>query len=1145
MEFASHVRTIAVSWTVAWCLLGLGVSLAQAAEPAPDPVAIEFFETKVRPVFATHCYKCHGPEKQEGGLRLDAIETILSGGDQGPALVPGKPDESLIIQGVRYNDENFQMPPKGRLTDQQIADLDRWVKMGAPAPKSTVDPATLKKEFNLAERRKHWAFQPVKSPQVAASAMESPIDVLLVAKLKAAGLAQNPQADKRTLIRRASFDLIGLPPSSAEVQAFLADDSEQAFAKVVDRLLESPHFGERWARHWLDLVRYAETRGHEFDYLIPNAYQYRDYVIRALNADVPYDRFVTEHIAGDLLASPRLNAAGANESILGTGFWFLGEEVHSPVDICADNMDRLDNKIDVMTKTFLGVTVACARCHDHKFDAISTKDYYALSGFLQSASYRQVAFETMEVNRRIAEKLTALDAQHRAALLRTIGEAQAPLVEKMASYLEAAHEVSRLGPLHDPLELESERKPGKEAGLQRRIQDVAANAKLDAEQLGRWLSFLDGLQKSPEHPFYVWHLLNQPKQARDFGPSLAGFVEGARRKREAAANRPSDSDRVIVDYASAGRDDWYQDGFVFGQQPAQTGDVRLAGSSPLSVEVVSLAGSHSDSTWNRLALAPGNEREPGRIGWLQSGRTLRTPEFNLKSGRLHYLVRGTGNVYAPVDSHRVNNGPLHGKLALAIKSDKLQWVAHDLSVYTGHRVHVEFTPAENGSLAVYKVVEADTPPALPALTGLLDEAVANLETKTPQSLAQAFAGVFAESFARLGADRLRGSERGTEYAELANVALQLAKNLQIKPADIATPGEMQMYLSERQKLVEQIQLQSHTAPAMLEGSGVDQNVLIRGNYRTPGDLVPRRFLEAVAGSEQQPIGAGSGRLELARRLSSPENPLFSRVMANRVWQHLFGRGIVASVDNFGVMGELPSDPELLDYLAIKFAKDGYSLKTLIRNVMLSKAYRMSSKPNEKAVAADPQNRLWHHMPLKRLEGEVIRDTILAVSGQLDPKLYGPSIEVHLTAAMEGRGRPGSGPLDGARRRSIYLKVRRNFLSGMFLAFDTPSPFSTVGRRAVSNVPAQALTLMNSPFVVEQTQRWAQRLLADASQSPTARVTAMYEAAFTRSPTEDELKAALEFVSAQAATYGAPAKDPRAWSDLCHVLVNVKEFIFVR
>ncbi|MBL8828498.1 MAG: DUF1549 domain-containing protein, partial [Planctomycetaceae bacterium] len=414
---------------VALVSLMLFVQPALAAEPAVEFSAeqLEFFEKKVRPLLVTHCRECHGPDKQKGGLRVDSRAALVKGGESGAAIVPGKPDMGYFVDAINYGD-TYKMPPRGKLPAEAIATLTEWVRQGAAWPKEATgdDVKSNKPEVSYDERMQHWSFQPIQAPTPPPvkdeSWIRSPIDRFILAKLEAAGLKPNPPADEAVLLRRMSLDLTGLPveeklkaesrklrenPSTRDSAPFSSQLS--AFASQLSALLSSPRYGERWARHWLDLVRYAETCGHEFDFELPEAFEYRDYVIRALNADVPYDQFVVEHIAGDLLPQPRLNPRdNSNESIIGTGFYFLGEGKHSPVDIRADECERVDNQIDVLSKTFLGLTLSCARCHDHKFDPILARDYYGLAGFLQSSRFDKVYVEDPAARHAAIRELIAL-----------------------------------------------------------------------------------------------------------------------------------------------------------------------------------------------------------------------------------------------------------------------------------------------------------------------------------------------------------------------------------------------------------------------------------------------------------------------------------------------------------------------------------------------------------------------------------------------------------------------------------------------------------------------------------------------------------------------------------------------------------------
>jgi hypothetical protein len=1135
----------------------------------PSAADIEFFEKKVRPVLATRCYKCHGPTKQEAGLRVDSRAALLEGGDSGPAIVPGKPAEGLLVDAINYG-ELYQMPKDGKLKPDEIAAITEWVKRGAPWPSEAAVAAGAKYEFNLQERAKHWAYQPIgahRPPELKQTARpRGDIDRFLLARLEAAGLAPAPNADRRTWIRRVYFAVIGLPPAPDEVEAFVEDKTSDAHERVVDRLLQSPHFGERWARHWLDLVRYAESRGHEFDYDVPNAWQYRDYVIRAFNADVPYDKFVIEHIAGDLLEEPRRHPQdGFNESILGTGFWFLGEWVHSPVDVRKDEADRFDNMIDVMTKTFLGLTVACARCHDHKFDAITQKDFYALQGYLQSSTYRQVCFDTLEHNRRIAERLHALRREHQPRLMQALVASRRPAIDKFTDYLLAAREALLPGAQWSKdSESKKSQRGVKELKPEYREQVAAFADKrgLNNEILIQLVVHLVHARNDITHPLHAWSLLTTASDSDEPGKVAAvlqPLLERWQRQRTAAAAAIRKA-TVVIDYSNGAEGDFFQDGVAFGSGPVPPGEA-IFGDDPSQpiVEIASYGSVRRDKALSCLRLARGTQEDAGRMGGvLRSGQTFRTPNFTIETGQVFYLVQGAGRAYAAVDSHLLNHGPLHAEFAHQWPDDggKPRWVAHNLKLYKGHRAHLEFTPVGDADLQVLMVVQAHSQPGNPLErpNELISRLFAPHDAMTARSIAAAYAKMLAEIAEKLA----RGKNRlSPDEASLANWLVQ-GTWLTASREQPALPSAVTAFVREQQRLIEQFRREPRTAPAMWDGPGEDERLFIRGNHKTLGEVVPRRFLEVLSVTPPNPQSAirnpqssGSGRLDLAKRMTDPSrNPLISRVIVNRVWHHFFGRGIVESVDNFGLLGKPPTHRELLDYLATRFVQEGWSIKRLIRSITLSSAYRMSSEKDGRAEQVDPDNLLLHRMPLRRLEAEAIRDSILAVSGRLDRTQFGSPVPVYLTPFMQGRGRPSqSGPLDGAGRRSVYIAVRRNFLSPMMLAYDVPIPFTTMGRRNVSNVPAQALILMNDPFVLQQAGVWGKRVRSEPDRTPQERIHSMYLAAFARPPTQQELTDALAFLESQAKERRLPRdqafSDPVLWSDLAHVLFNVKEFIFVR
>jgi len=526
------------------------------------------------------------------------------------------------------------------------------------------------------------------------------------------------------------------------------------------------------------------------------------------------------------------------------------------------------------------------------------------------------------------------------------------------------------------------------------------------------------------------------------------------------------------------------------------------------------------------------------------------------------LVRGSGRVYAAVDSHRVNNGPLHGQLVMQFAGgDEYRWIPHNLQTYAGHRVHFEFTPLEagelkenqTGELAVYTIVDAPNPPTIEARLpnlNVIRKAIAtdSGDDEGAKRAAREIAATLEEARQAIAADRLTGA---TDDVPARDLAAWLIEHPELwSSTETKSDEAIASFVVKQEGLLSKLKRTARTAPVAWEGSGVNEHVLLRGNHRTAGELVERRFLEAIDGPAAPQYKSASGRLELAERLLDRRDPLPARVMVNRLWQHLFGRGLVSTVDNFGIMGEAPTHPELLDHLAGEFMNDGWSLKRMLRKLALSNTYRMASTANPdtaaKVATVDAENKLWHRALSKRLEAESIRDAILAVSGRLDEKMYGPSVATFLTPFMEGRGRPGGGPVDGAGRRSVYLSVRRNFLNPMFQAFDYPTPFTSVGRRSNSNVPAQALSLMNGEFVRNQALLWAERSIKDNSPNETARIDRLYETALARKPTPAESLAASEFLFEQRDLYGTTSStDVRAWSDLCHVLLNVKEFIYIR
>ncbi len=766
-----------------WATLISLVPLALRAGEG-DEAQVRFFESKIRPVLAQHCYSCHSAkaEKLKGGLRLDSRDALLRGGDTGPAMVPGQPEKSRLILAVKQTDEDLQMPPKSKLPDVTVADLAAWIKMGAPWPKEAPPAAADAGPKTVADydrlRKEHWAWQPLKRaapPAVRDAAWPSDdLDRFIMARLEEKGLAPVGPADPYTLIRRVTFDLTGLPPTPEDVEAFAKDPSPAAFEKVVDRLLGSPRFGERWGRHWLDLARYGESAGSTRNVPYPNAWRYRDYVIESFNKDKPYDLFVREQVAGDLLPG-----AGDEERIA-TGFLVLGSKDLNERNNEQYLMDSIDDAIDTTSRAVLGLTVSCARCHDHKFDPIPTADYYALAGILKST-----------------------------VLL-----------------------------------------PG-------------------------------------------------------------------------VANR-------------------------------------------------------------------------GRGG----GQNYNHPELLIPLGT---------------------------------------------------------------------------------------KAVSPLSAPEPED---------------------RNPKRK---------ARQLAK---AKLAEPAPPAGSPLAMGVR------------------EGTPVDARIYIRGDVDSPGATVPRGVLSLL--KPIQMSARSSGRLALADWLAGPENPLTPRVMANRIWKHLFGEGLVYTVDNFGTTGDKPSHPELLDHLALRFREAGGSVKKLVRAIVLSRTYRLSGEGRARNSEVDPGNVLLWRANRKRLDAEAIRDAILTVGGKLEltPPAGSPVANLPPGQPIGGLGgKKGSsyGETEN-RHRSVYLPIVRDYVPDFLEVFDFAEPSTLTGRRDTTTVATQALMLLNSRFVLDQSKAFAERMLARPFADDGARVEAAYLAALARPPSPEERSRALKFLCESAR--------PAAWQGFCQALLAGAEFRYL-
>ena len=1105
------------------------VTSGSPASAPPSDAVREHFETRVRPLLATHCYECHSKqsEKLRAGLRLDSRTAILEGGESGAVLVPGRPEESPLMAAVRH--ETVAMPPSAKLSDEQIADLERWIREGAWWPEESTgeqgrpsESASSPAAEREARKAAHWSWRPLARPAVPdvgdRAWPRNEVDRFILAGLESVGLPVASEASRATLLRRLSFDLRGLPPTVQEMEAFLADTAPDAYERLVDRLLATPQFGEKWARHWLDLVRFGETLGHEFDYPLHHAYQYRDYVVRAWNDDLSYDQFVREHIAGDLLPAPRINpSSGSNESIAGTGFWWLGEANHAPTDVRADEADRMDNQLSVFGKTFLGLTIGCARCHDHKFDPIPTADYYALAGFLQSTRRQEALLDPGGKIEAAVCELQAVRGEIDTELRRSLS-AEAHTADYWTRHLLAATSAAPSTMPDGSLPLDEH--------LVERLRQALGDQQI----------------ASPAHPLHLWRQLTNVEDTASFEDRDRAAAQTWSRQWQEAA-RSWEGRQVFADFTRRDLSGWFLTGQAFQKS------------------AVSMPGASDWST----GLQPPQLVRPGTVDSGLLGKrlqgVLRSPTFTLEHPQIHHLIRGRNvQIRLIVDGYVMD---LFNPLLFADHmlrdvntNGQYQWVTqrNDLSHSLGHKAHLEYIDHGDGEFALAAVVfSAEGPPTEvpsarvanwfePSSTDGPEETGVSPE-RSRETLAE-FYGRWIHDVLAQGDSGSGGTGHGESTSKTANDDRELLNWLLRQELVFRNRGDQQRAWTERLQALESRLPTPIPVLAATDGSPEDEYLHVRGSSRNRGPDVPRRMLTVIAGDDQPPIVDGSGRLELANRMLDESNPFPARVIVNRLWHHLLGKGIVPTVDDFGVMGQSPSHPELLDWLASDLRAHGWSLKRTLRLLLTSSTYRMASERGSAEVEErDSSNERWHRREVRRLTAEGLHDSILALTGRLDHRLYGPSVPVHLDDFVVGRGRPESGPLDRDGRRSLYVRVQRNFMSPLLLAFDMPTPFGTVGRRSDSNVPAQSLILMNDAFVWDQARGWAQRLQM-VSPDPRTRVRTAVREAWGREASAAEEQRLLQFLDDQARAHGVPSDDERVWTDLCHALFNTKDFLFI-
>lgn len=893
------------------CLFVLLVIFTSGA-PA-NQAGEDFFETRVRPLLAKNCYTCH-TETRMGGLRLDAREHLLEGGGRGPAIVPGEAETSLLFQAVSRTHAELKMPPAEKLSEEQIADLRKWINDGAvwPEPQLAVSREQTEDEYVIRpEFREFWSFQPVRKPDLPdiddRQWPRTAVDRFVLARMEADGLRPVAPAEKRVLIRRATFDLIGLPPTPEEVAAFAADDSPQAFAAVLERLLDSPRYGERWGRYWLDLARYGEGMSSAFeDTPFPFAYRYRDWVIKAFNDDMPYDRFIKAQLAADLMPG------GDREELLpALGFHALGK--------------RDDDRVDVTGRVLLGLTLGCAQCHDHKYDPIPTKDFYSLQGVFSSTEKNEFPLvdDNVVAARKEAQERVKVKKIETDAFLKKVTDQLIDIsMTQTEDYLVSSWRVLHRG--KNPVA-------------------VAEGAGLDRETLERWITYLD--KETHDHGY-----LDDWKKVLSEDASL-----------DLVKQRSAEVQKLVL---------------AIHKEKREVDDVNYV----------------------RLGGAKGSRDQ----------RTLLNTNLDFMEPTKWYLWRDLAYKKYRRAAMAYPEGIYHRDAKGIKRFLNTAWVAH-----------LERLEAE------LKALEEEVPEQYP----------------------------FIHSYRE--AD---------------------------EPKDI--------------------------------------NVRIRGEKDNLGPIAPRRWLRILSQGEPPAFNNGSGRLQLAEAIANKENPLTARVMVNRIWQYHFGRGIVASPSNFGRLGERPTHPLLLDYLAARFVESGWSMKAIHREIMLSATYRLSSEITESNYDKDAANHyFWRFEPKQQLDAEALRDSLLAVAGNLDPAMGGPSEPL----------------ADKNHRRAVYGSINRTLPDRMLTLFDFPDPKDTAPVRSVTVGPLQRLFFLNNSFVIQQAEVLAKRLQSDVGPDLKARIERAYELLYSRPPTRKELKTARGFLN----------ESQSDWKQYAQMLLASSEFVTVR
>ena len=998
-------------------------SLLAAEEPDPT----DFFEKKIHPVFVQKCYQCHSTtHHSKGGLELDSRQGWMTGGKHGQAIVPGKPNESLLIQVLDHS-HDLKMPKDGvKLADFVIQDFREWITNGAIDPRKVPSDPMASADHDSWESvnvnpSDWWSFQPAYIPSVPVvdgSFSNHPIDLFIQAKLAKKELSPTIDADCWTILRRLHYVITGLPANDRQQRDFSnlweTEGIQKSVSMTVDKLLTAPQFGERWARHWMDWYRYSEGHGGQSDTTVEQAFEYRDYLIRALNKDISYKQLILEHLAGDLLKRPRLDDTGMiNESRIGLGHFRFVEHGYIPVDSLDELVKFTDNQIDVVTKATLSLTVSCARCHDHKFDPISQEDYYALFGFFASSRPTTQPLVTSSIFDQHRQNLNAWRSKLKKALKTEW------------------------------------------------LQEV---------KTGKFSERLKALGKEEKEPFketdllYPWFEFDKSKDFQQQWQSLLTKITAIR-------TDVADHNKKITvrkwDFQNGIPDDFYIAQGEFESVPA--GELGLGVDKDDEILSVLPAGviSHSATTLEEGSLASSSLTVPDgalAVRWAGAGAALARlipNNYPIPASLLYKQfdvgIDGSSSWYSQeTDYWKGENA--YFQFMTRRTAPNVIWPPNK---QRDEKYHLGYYP--NGSwfsVSEIRFLKDERDQIQDELFSISPLITTTLMIPTDE---ESLLANYREALEKV-LNRWQNSSFSDEEARFLTVCLQkglLSTRLADMPSSVTD-----LFYPIRKIEAKFKEAALRAAPGVIDSPGRDHPLYARGNHRSPEKDVPRSFLK-ILGGENLPQIKGCGRLELAQQLTSDCNPLFARVIANRVWYYVFGKGLVETVDNFGTTGSQPTHPELLEHLAHFIKQKNWSLKETIRYLLTSRTFRLSSKTEPKVMLIDPSNDYLTRANVRRMDAEVIHDHLLSVSGNLDLTMYGESQAI-------------SSPPEKDKRRGLYISTKRKGQYELFEVFDVPVPSKTRGRRDVSTIPAQAVTLLNSPFIHFQAETWAEK--ANGSQT---------------------------------------------------------------